>query len=96
MNDTNEIKYQGALAVVALGLVVIGALAYLLPTKDGAWKASDVLTLIGSLTTFIGTIVGSFLGVQVGAAGKQKAETVAQKALAALQPEVASRIASGG
>jgi fluoride ion exporter CrcB/FEX len=81
----------GTLIVVIVGMVSIGILAYNIPIKEG-WKASDVTTLIGSLTTFLGTVVGSFLGLQVGAAGKQKAESLARRALAALMPEDAAQV----
>ena len=85
------LKFRGALLITALGIVVIGVLAYILPVKDG-WKASDVTALVGALTTFIGTIVGAFLGVQVGSAGRQKAENLANKALAALAPGEAAKV----
>lgn len=86
----DDLKYGAALLITALGLVIIGLLAYYIPVKE--WKASDVTTLVGAITTFLGTIVGAFLGVQVGAAGKQKAETLANKALAALAPADAARV----
>ena len=36
--------------------------------------------------------MGAFLGVQVGSAGKQKAENLANRALAALQPDEAAKV----
>jgi surface antigen len=93
--SSDDIKYGGAMLIILMGLVTIAFLAYCLPTKDGAWKPSDVMTLIGSITTFLGTVVGAFLGVQVGSAGKQKAEAITQRALAALAPEAASRVLRG-
>lgn len=39
------------------------------------WRsASGVAAVVGSVSGVIGTIVGAFFGVQVGAAGKEKAE----------------------
>lgn len=104
--STSEIKYMGAFLVIAVGLIVITILALKIPTAPDAWKPSDITTLIGSLTTFLGSVVGAFLGVQVGAAGKSKleadraqaeagrdkAETLARKALAALSPEDAKNL----
>ena len=104
--DNGEIKYVGAFLVIALGLIVIAVLAMMMPVTANAWKPSDVTTLIGSLTTFLGSVVGAFLGVQVGAAGKDKAETarakaevdkdkahgMAMRALAALPPSDAQRV----
>lgn len=91
VNSTDELKYGAALLVVLLGIIVIAVLAYSLPVKDG-WKASDVTALAGAITTFLGTSVGAFLGVQVGSAGKQRAENLANKALGALAPADAAKV----
>lgn len=88
---SEELKFGGAMWIVLFGLVVIACLALFLPAKDD-WKPADITTLIGSLTTFLGTVVGAFLGVQVGAAGKASAENVARRALAALPPESARHV----
>jgi uncharacterized membrane protein len=98
MSDTpssaDDLRYGGALIVVILGLTVIAVLSYYLPVKEG-WKSSDVIALVGTLTTFLGTVVGAFLGVQVGSAGKQKAENLANRALGALPPAEAARVIKG-
>jgi hypothetical protein len=86
-----DIKYGSALIITVLGLVVIALLAYGLPVKEG-WTASGVTALVGAITTFLGTVVGAFLGVQVGASGREKAEDLARKALAALPPTDAARV----
>ena len=70
-DPTDELRVGGALLVTFLGFIVIAILGYLLPAKD-RWKASEVMALVGSHTTVLGTIVGAFLGVQAGSAGKQK------------------------
>ena len=93
-NVSDELKFGGAMWIVLFGLVVIACLALFLPVY-GDWKAADITTLIGSLTTFLGTVVGAFLGVQVGAAGKANAENVARKALAALPPDSARQVLDG-
>ena len=85
--------YGAALLVTFLEFIVIAVLAYFLTVKDG-WKAFDVATPIGSLTTVLGTVVGAFLGVQVCSAGKQKAENLAHRALAALSPSYAAQVMS--
>jgi len=85
------IRLVGTLSLLIVGLAAVGLIAFKIPVKDG-WKASDVAMVIGSLTTFIGTVVGAFLGAQVGSAGKQKAESLAQRALAALMPEEAAKV----
>lgn len=91
--SVDDLRFGGALIVVVLGLIVFGLLAYWLPAKD--WKAADVIALVGTLTTFLGTVVGAFLGVQVGSAGKQKAEDLANRALGALPSEEAARVIKG-
>ncbi len=88
---SEELKFGGAMWIVLFGLVVIGCLAFFL-TGKGGWSPADITSLIGSLTTFLGTVVGAFLGVQVGAAGKANAEGVARRALAALPPESARQV----
>ena len=100
VEDANTIKTIGAFLVMVVGLVVIALVVMKIPISAEGWKPSDVTTIVGSLTTFLGSVVGAFLGVQVGAAGKDKAEAArakaedtAKKALAALPPGDAERIA---
>lgn len=80
--------------IVLSGLGLIGCLAYFL-TGTGKWTVAELMTLIASLTTFLGTIVGMFLGVQAGAAGRTNAENVARRALAALPPDSARQVLDG-
>ncbi len=60
---------------------------------------TSVATVIGATTSLVGTVVGSFLGVQVGAAGKERVEAdrkqseeTARIALSMLPPEVAKQV----
>ena len=87
----DELKYGSALIVTIFGFVGIAVLVLFVPVKDG-WKASEVTALVGTLTTVLGTIVGAFLGLQVGSAGKQKAEALADRALASLSSEAARKV----
>jgi divalent metal cation (Fe/Co/Zn/Cd) transporter len=89
--NSDELKYGSALVVTIIGFVGIAFLVVFVPVKDG-WKASEVTALVGTLTTVLGTIVGAFLGIQVGSAGKQKAEDLANRALASLAPEEAEKV----
>jgi len=93
-SSIDDLRYGGALVVVVLGLCVFAGLSYLLPVKEG-WKSADVIALVGTLTTFLGTVVGAFLGVQVGSAGKQKSEDLANRALGALPAPEAARVLRG-
>ncbi len=90
--STNELRIGGALLVILLGLGVIAFLVNSLEVGEGKWQPSDVIALVGALTTFLGTVIGAFLGVQVGAAGRENAERLASRALSALPPEAAANI----
>jgi hypothetical protein len=61
-NEPNDRTRYGFYLVI-IGLVVI--LAVLLIAVRKYATASDVVTVIGSVTGVIGTIVGAFFGVQV-------------------------------
>jgi hypothetical protein len=83
--------------VVVVGLAVV-ALVWTVAILN--WKqASDVATAVGSVTGVVGTLVGAYFGVQVGAAGKEKAERdrddaqdKVSKLAGALPPDVAERL----
>lgn len=89
--SSDDLRYRGALLVVISGLTVIGILPFML-RSDERWETSDIIALIGTLTTFLGTVVGAFLGVQSESSGKQEAEDLAIRALRALPPNEAARI----
>jgi hypothetical protein len=76
--------------VAVIGLIIPAGLVVLLVLKD--WKANDIATIVGLFTGLVGTLVGAFLGVQVGSAGKQAAQKLAIRALAALPPDRAEQV----
>jgi len=90
-DDDNELKYGSALIVAVVGLLIPALLAFGLSFRP-VWQPSDIATLVGLFTGVVGTLVGAFLGVQVGSAGKQKAENLANRALAALPPDQANNV----
>lgn len=90
-NSGEMIRIVSAFVIVTLGLLIFALLAYNLPVKEG-WKAAEVTSLVGTLTTFLGTVIGAFLGVQVGAAGKAKSDHLAQAALGELSPDRAADV----
>ncbi len=64
-------------------------------------EVTNVTTMVGAVASLVGTVVGAFLGVQVGAAGKERAEAsrersqqMAEAALSMLPPESADRLLS--
>jgi hypothetical protein len=92
-SSDEELKYGAALIVAVVGLLIPAVLAFGLSFRPD-WKPNDISTLVGVFTGVVGTLVGAFLGVQVGSAGKQKAENLANRALAALPPEQANEVMS--
>ncbi len=72
-----------ALIVAVIGLaipaVLIGLLAHYNvvhnETEKLLWEPSEITSVAGLFTSIVGTLVGAFLGVQVGSAGKEQAET---------------------
>src|SRR3712207_8681890 len=57
-----------------LWIILTGFLLVALITAASIYKWNDVTsvaTAIGATTSLVGTVVGSFLGVQVGSAGKE-------------------------
>jgi len=97
MTTGTDSRVLYALVIAIVGLFIPAGLAVFLVLNQ--WKANDVATIIGVFTSIVGTLVGAFLGVQVGSAGKDKAEdraskseALAARALAALAPETAKTI----
>lgn len=80
-----------AFIIALIGLLIPMTLVFYLVGKSG-WSPSDVSSIIGVFTSVVGTLVGAFLGAQVGAAGKDKAQALANQALAALDPPAAKAI----
>jgi presenilin-like A22 family membrane protease len=87
---SDELRVGSALIVGLVGLVLPALLVVFLVCWG--WKQEEVSALVGLFTGLVGTMVGAFLGAQVGAAGKQRAEELARRALAALDPQQAERI----
>jgi hypothetical protein len=75
-SDQMRIKY--GFWVVVIGLVAVVMVFVVAVAK---WNtAGDVSAVVGSVTGVVGTIVGAFFGIQVGSAGKEKAENERKKA----------------
>jgi hypothetical protein len=95
--SADQLRIRYGFWIVIVGLLVI-VLVFL--SAIARWTvAADVTAVVGSVTGVVGTVVGAFFGVQVGSAGKEKAENdrkaAEDKALrfaAALPPDVAMRM----
>ena len=88
--EAGDARVGSALIVAVMGLLIPAALVVFL--VQNAWKPNEISSIIGLFTGVVGTLVGAFLGVQVGAAGKAKAENLANRALGALSAEKAEEI----
>jgi inner membrane protein involved in colicin E2 resistance len=90
-----RIKYGFWIILMGFLLIALITAASILKWND----VTSVATVIGATTSLVGTVVGSFLGVQVGAAGKERVEAdrkqseeTARIALSMLPPEVAIQV----
>ena len=93
----NHLRIRYGLWIILAGFLLVALVSVVSIFR---WEdVTSVATAIGATTSLVGTVVGSFLGVQVGAAGKERAqadlrhvEEVARLALSMLPPEVARQI----
>ena len=93
--DQMRIRY--GLWIILAGFLLVASVSVVSIYR---WEdVTSVATAIGATTSLVGTVVGSFLGVQEGAAGKERAEAdrrrveeVARLALSMLPPEVTGQI----
>ena len=93
----DQLRIRYGLWIILAGFVLVALVSVVSIFR---WEdVTSAATAIGATTSLVGTVVGSFLGVQVGAAGKERAqadlrhvEEVARLALSMLPPEVARQI----
>jgi hypothetical protein len=92
------------LARIRYGVWLIGAAFLLLGVVFGIGVSkitvgADMVAALGSVTTVVGTIIGTFFGVQIGSHGKEaaeagrtQAEKAARTALSKLDPSAADDV----
>jgi hypothetical protein len=72
MEDLDKIRLSYGLWVIGSGFLLVGGIAV------GAMimmeEAQEITVMVGSVTGLVGTVVGAYLGVQVGSAGTERAE----------------------
>jgi hypothetical protein len=67
-SENNRIFY--AFIIGAVGITVSGIITLVLAALG--WKSSsDIVAVVGLFTSFTGTLVGVFFGIQVGSSGKE-------------------------
>jgi hypothetical protein len=78
MEVLDRMRIQNGLWVVVGGFVLVAAIAVaaILTMQD----AQQITAIVGSVTGLVGTVVGAYLGVQVGSAGSERAEMAVQHA----------------
>src|ERR687884_148624 len=92
-----QMRIRYGLLIILAGFVLVALVSVVAIFR---WDdATNTAAVIGATTSLVGTVVGAFLGVQVGSAGKERAEAdrrrleqFARLALAMLPPEVASQV----
>ena len=95
--DRLRLRYGFWIIVTGFALVAFITMVSIFRWAD----VTSVATVVGAVTSLVGTVVGAFFGVQVGAVGKERAEAsrerseeVTRAALAMLPPDSAERLRS--
>jgi uncharacterized protein YacL len=78
--ETVRIKYAFWLGIVGFSLTIILAVVVAVLTQSGFKDAQAVSSIISPFLTVLGTLVGAFFGLQVGAAGTDQLNQQVQDA----------------
>jgi len=79
-SSIEKLRINRAFWLSVFGLALAALIVLLLILWAGWKSASDVVAVVGLFTSVLGTLVGAFFGVQIGAAGKAKADERADSA----------------
>jgi hypothetical protein len=95
--DLMRLRYGFWIIIFGFSLVAFIALISIFRWNEVA----NVATVVGAVSSLVGTVVGAFFGVQFGSAGKERAEAardrsqeMAEAALSMLPPETANQLRS--
>jgi ABC-type dipeptide/oligopeptide/nickel transport system permease subunit len=72
-SEVEKLRIQKAFWLSVIGLVLAASVLGMLLLARWS-EASDISTIVGLFTSVLGTIVGVFLGNQMGSAGKEDAD----------------------
>jgi hypothetical protein len=93
--DVEYARIQYAFWLAVIGLLIAATLVVVL-IVSGNRTAADITAITGLFTSVLGTLVGAFFGLQIGASGRAKdredriyAQRLADEALAGLDPHAA-------
>lgn len=78
-HSVEKLRINKAFWLAIVGLFLAAALVIVAGLLLN-WGASDIIAVVGLFTSVLGTLVGAFFGVQVGSAGREKAEQRAGEA----------------
>jgi hypothetical protein len=70
--DVEITRMKYALIIAISGIVVSASLVLLLVFGAGMRSSADIVAIVGAFTGVSGTLVGTFLGLQVGSSGREQ------------------------
>ncbi len=99
VEEVDRLRLRYGFWIIMSGFALI---AFITVISIFRWaEVTNVATVVGAVSSLVGTVVGTFFGVQVGGAGKEKAEAARERseeltrsALSMLPPETARRLRS--
>src|SRR5438094_10639418 len=74
----DELRVKRGIWIVISGLIAVVIVFAMSMRKFSA--AADVVAVLGPITSVVGSLVGAFFGLQLGSAGKEKADEARSKA----------------
>ena len=97
--EIEKLRLKYGFWIIISGFALV---AFITAISTFRWtEVTSVATVVGAVTSLVGTVVGAFFGVQVGSAGKERAEAarersdeMAKAALGMLPPESAEQLRS--
>jgi hypothetical protein len=98
-NELDLMRLRYGFWIIIFGFSLVAFIALIAIFK---WdEVANVATVVGAVSSLVGTVVGAFFGVQFGAAGKERAEAardrsqeMAEAALSMLPPDSANQLRS--
>jgi hypothetical protein len=78
-NQVEMLRINKAFWLAIVGLTIAALLVLVLLLFDFK-ESNDIVAIVGLFTSVLGTLVGAFFGLQIGAAGKEQTEQRATKA----------------
>jgi hypothetical protein len=95
--DIDQLRLKYGFWIIITGFALV---AFITVISTFRWtEVTSVATVVGVVASLVGTVVGAFFGVQVGSAGKERAEAarersdeMAKAALSMLPPESAEQL----